>query len=169
MARLTIEGLGKRFADGTVALHDVTLAVDDGELVTVVGPSGCGKSTLLRLVAGLDEPGEGTIALDGQGVDGLSPQERNVAMVFQEYALYPHLTVRGNLEFPLRRRHLARAERDERVGRIARLLELQPLLGRRPRELSGGQSQRVAMGRALVSCGNRSPSCSAARAPRPCS
>jgi ABC-type sugar transport system ATPase subunit len=124
--------------------------VEDGELLVLVGPSGCGKSTLLSIIAGLDTPDSGTVAIGGRDVTQLSPPERNVAMVFQNYALYPHMTVRRNLEFPLRVRRDAAAVRDEKVARIASVLGLDSLLDRLPKELSGGQRQRVAMGRALV-------------------
>jgi ABC-type sugar transport system ATPase subunit len=150
MARVALDGLGKTFPDGTVALADVHLDVADAEVVVLVGPSGCGKSTLLRLVAGLDAPTTGAVRIDGRVVNDDPPQVRNVAMVFQDYALYPHLTVRGNLEFPLRMRRLGRDAMAERVARTAALLDLTPLLDRLPRDLSGGQRQRVAMGRALV-------------------
>ncbi len=150
MARVRLEGVSKRFPDGTLALDRIDLAVEDGELLVVVGPSGCGKSTLLRIVAGLEEATEGKLFLDQELVNDWPPQRRNVAMVFQEYALYPFLTVRDNLAFPLRMRRLRRTEIQERVQRVAKLLELEALLDRYPRELSGGQRQRVAMGRALV-------------------
>ena len=149
MSRLELIGLAKSFG-ATTALAPVDLVVEDGEFLVLVGPSGCGKSTLLRLVAGLEAPSGGTIRLDGAAIDALEPGERDVAMVFQNYALYPHLSVRGNLEFPLRRRRTPRAEREERVARTAALLGLEPLLERRPHQLSGGQMQRVALGRALV-------------------
>jgi ABC-type sugar transport system ATPase subunit len=132
------------------ALADLCLSVADGELLAVVGPSGCGKSTLLRLLAGLETPTRGTIRLDGEPVDERSPRERNVAMVFQDYALYPHRTVRGNLAFPLEMRRAPRDEIRRRVEAVAELLGIAPLLERRPAELSGGERQRVAMGRALV-------------------
>jgi ABC-type sugar transport system ATPase subunit len=149
MARAEFDSLSKRFGD-VVALVDFTLALADGELVTVLGPSGCGKSTLLRLAAGLEQPSAGTIALDGERLDGLPPERRNVAMVFQSYALYPHLSVRGNIEFPLRMRRTDRAVRRRRAEEAASLLEIDALLDRRPAELSGGQRQRVALARALV-------------------
>ena len=149
MARATFAGLGKTFG-GVAALADFTLEVADGELITVLGPSGCGKSTLLRLTAGLEPPSSGTIALDGTRIDHLPPDARDVAMVFQSYALYPHMTVRRNVEFPLRMRGVGRAERQQRVEEVTALLELTPLLERRPAELSGGQRQRVALARALV-------------------
>ena len=150
MARVVLEHVGKTFPDGTRALVDCSLDIADGELLVVVGPSGCGKSTLLRLVAGLEDLTAGTLRIGDRVVNDVPPQERNVAMVFQDYALYPHLTARGNLEFPLRMRRLARAERTARVERVARLLDVGALLDRFPRQLSGGQRQRVAMGRALV-------------------
>jgi ABC-type sugar transport system ATPase subunit len=150
LASVAFEAVEKRFPGGAIGLADFSLAIEDGELLVVVGPSGCGKSTLLRLLAGLETPTAGTIRIGGRVVDACTPQERNVAMVFQDYALYPHLTVRGNLEFPLRMRGLPRAEVRARAEQVAALLDLAPLLERRPRQLSGGQRQRVAMGRALV-------------------
>ena len=150
MARLELEHVDKTFPDGTRAVADVTLSIADGELLVLVGPSGCGKSTLLRLVAGLDTATGGTIRIDGRVVNAVRPQDRNVAMVFQDYALYPHLSARRNLEFPLRMRRLGRREVAARVERVAALLEIGHLLERLPKQLSGGQRQRVAMGRALV-------------------
>jgi multiple sugar transport system ATP-binding protein len=150
MASVSFDQVSKTFPDGTRAIEGFDLEVADGELLVLLGPSGCGKSTLLRLLAGLEAPSSGSIRLDGKRIDALSPRARNVAMVFQDYALYPHMRVRENLEFPLRMARLARAERNRRVEEIAVLLELQSLLERRPAELSGGQRQRVAMGRALV-------------------
>jgi multiple sugar transport system ATP-binding protein len=150
MARVAFEHVEKVYAGGTRALTDCTLAVADGELLVVVGPSGCGKSTLLRLVAGLEEPSAGTIHIGERVVNQLRPQDRNVAMVFQDYALYPYLSARGNLEFPLRMRRMARPEMARRVERVAALLDIGALLDRLPKQLSGGQRQRVAMGRALV-------------------
>ena len=150
MAAVAFEGVEKRYPGGAVGIADLWLAIEDGELLAVVGPSGCGKSTLLRLLAGLETPTAGTIRIGGRAVQDETPQQRNVAMVFQDYALYPHMTVRGNLEFPLRMRGLPRAQVRARAERIAALLDLAPLLERRPRQLSGGQRQRVAMGRALV-------------------
>ena len=150
MAGLRCEHLVREFAPGLRALADVTLEVADGELVVLVGPSGCGKSTLLRIIAGLETPDSGVVMIGGRDVTALSPPERNVAMVFQDYALYPHMTVRRNLEFPLRVRGDSAADRDAKVARTAAMLGLEPLLARLPKELSGGQRQRVAMGRALV-------------------
>jgi ABC-type sugar transport system ATPase subunit len=156
MSRVELEHVAKTFPDGTRALDDVTLAIEDGELLVLVGPSGCGKSTVLRLVAGLETPSAGTIRIDGRAVNDVAPRDRNVAMVFQDYALYPHMTVRENLAFPLRMRKLAPGAIEERVAWAAELLALGGLLDRQPRQLSGGQRQRVAMGRALV----RNPSVS---------
>jgi ABC-type sugar transport system ATPase subunit len=149
MARTTFACVGKHFG-GVVALRDFTLEVADGEMVAILGPSGCGKSTLLRLTAGLDGLSDGTIALDGRRIDDLPPRARDVAMVFQSYALYPHMTVGGNIEFPLRMRGIRAPERRRQAAEVAALLELGDLLERRPAELSGGQRQRVALARALV-------------------
>lgn len=150
MARIGLYGLSKTYGDGQVAVRDVSLDIADGEFVALVGPSGCGKSTILRMVAGLETPTAGKICLGEQDVTQLPPQDRDVAMVFQSYALYPHKTVHGNLDFPLRMRHVAPAERRERVRRAAEILGLGQLLDRRPAQLSGGQRQRVALGRAIV-------------------
>jgi len=149
MATVELDHLGKRFAE-TVALVDFTLSVADSEFITVLGPSGCGKSTLLRLIAGLEALTTGDIRIGGQRINDLSPSQRNVAMVFQNYALYPHMTVRGNIEFPLRMRGMARTQRRRKAEETAALLELSELLERRPAQLSGGQRQRVALARALV-------------------
>ncbi|MBI2371072.1 MAG: ABC transporter ATP-binding protein, partial [Deltaproteobacteria bacterium] len=150
MAALTLERVTKQYPDGTVAVRDVTLRVEDREFVTLVGPSGCGKSTLLKLVAGLETPTAGTISIGETPVTDLPPRARDVAMVFQSYALYPHLTVYENLAFGLRLRRLRPQEVDTRVREAAAVLGLGDLLDRRPGELSGGQQQRVAMGRAMV-------------------
>ena len=150
MASVDFEHVHKEYAGGHVAVVDVDLHVEDGELMVFVGPSGCGKSTLLRLLAGLETATRGTIRIGDRVVNALSPQERNVAMVFQDYALYPHMTVRRNLEFPLRMRKLAAAEIDKKVLWAAELLNLAQKLDRLPKQLSGGERQRVAMGRALV-------------------
>jgi sn-glycerol 3-phosphate transport system ATP-binding protein len=147
---IVMDGIGKVFDDGTTALEDLTLTVADGELMVLVGPSGCGKSTALRLIAGLEKPTSGTIAIDGRLLGDLSPRERDVAMVFQNYALYPHLSVYKNIAFPLREQHVKKDDLDRRVRRIASMLELDALLKRKPAQLSGGQRQRVAMARALV-------------------
>jgi ABC-type sugar transport system ATPase subunit len=150
MARVALTQLTKIYPNGTRGVDDVTLEAADGELLVLVGPSGCGKSTVLRLVAGLEEATSGEIRIGDRVVNDLAPQDRNVAMVFQDYALYPHMTVRKNLEFPLRMRGTARADMDARVATVARQLDLEALLERLPKQLSGGQRQRVAMGRALV-------------------
>jgi len=150
LARVDFESVEKIYPGGTQALSETSLSVTDGELLVLVGPSGCGKSTLLRLLAGLETPTRGVIRIAGRVVNDESPQSRNVAMVFQDYALYPHMTVRENLAFPLRMKRLARDEIARRVAKTAALLELGALLDRLPRQLSGGQRQRVAMGRALV-------------------
>ncbi|MGB0499425.1 MAG: ABC transporter ATP-binding protein, partial [Rubricella sp.] len=150
MVELRLIALTKAFEDGRRALDDITLTVADREFVVIVGPSGCGKSTTLRLIAGIEEETAGEIRIDGQGVNALSPGARDVAMVFQDYALYPHMTVERNIGFGLRRRGVERAEVARRVREVADILEIGSLLDRRPAMLSGGQRQRVAMGRAMV-------------------
>lgn len=150
MASISLRQLEKTYSNGHTALKNINLDIDDGELVVLAGSSGCGKSTLLRLIAGLIDISSGVIEIDGKRANELSPKDRNVAMVFQDYALYPMMSVRGNLEFPLKMRGLDRKETTRRVDRMARLLELEPYLNHLPKELSGGQRQRVAMGRALV-------------------
>jgi multiple sugar transport system ATP-binding protein len=149
MSSLTLKEITKRFGK-VVALSSVNLHVADGEFCVLLGPSGCGKSTLLNIIAGLILQDEGTVLLDGEPVDLLSPRDRDVAMVFQSYALYPHMTVSQNLGFGLRMRSVAKPIIRERVLESAHLLGIEDLLDRKPRELSGGQRQRVAMGRALV-------------------
>jgi multiple sugar transport system ATP-binding protein len=150
MASVTLDALRKQFPDGTLALDDLSLQIEDREFVTLLGPSGCGKTTTLRMIAGLDTPSNGRILFGSRRVDQLTPAARNVAMVFQSYALYPHMTVRRNLEYPLRKRGVAATERQQRVARTAALLKIEALLDRLPRQLSGGQQQRVALGRAMV-------------------
>ena len=150
MASIVYERVDKIYPGGAQAIFDFSLAVSDGERMALVGPSGCGKSTLLRLLAGLDDATRGQLRIGGELVNDLPPQRRNVAMVFQDYALYPHMTVRANLEFPLKMRDRPRAEIARQVAWAAELLGLGELLDRLPRQLSGGQRQRVAMGRALV-------------------
>jgi multiple sugar transport system ATP-binding protein len=150
MAEISIDGVTKEFSGGVLAVDDVTLHIDDGEFIALVGPSGCGKSTLLRIIAGLEETDEGRVVIGGRDVTDLPPRERDVAMVFQSYALYPHMTVRQNLGYGLKVRGTEKAELHERVERVAALLRLENLLDRRPAALSGGQRQRVAMGRAIV-------------------
>src|SRR5690348_9792842 len=149
MAQITLEHVGKAFA-GTVAVDDVSLEIADGEFLVLVGPSGCGKSTLLRLIAGLEEPTSGSISIGARDVTDLPPRDRDIAMVFQTYALYPHMTVRQNLGYGLKTRKTPKAEIARLVEEVAALLGLTELLGRRPAQLSGGQRQRVAMGRAIV-------------------
>jgi multiple sugar transport system ATP-binding protein len=150
MAAITFDRVVKRFPDGTVAVNEVSLEIADGEFMILVGPSGCGKTTALRMVAGLEDVTEGEISIGGRVVNELEPKERDVAMVFQNYALYPHMRVRDNIAFPLKMQKLPKAEIDERVAEAGRLLGIEELLHRKPRELSGGQRQRVAMGRAIV-------------------
>jgi len=150
MSSVSFKNIGKTFDDGTRAVSDFNLEIDDGEFVVLVGSSGCGKSTLLRMLAGLETATEGEIHIGDEPVNNRTPQQRNVAMVFQNYALYPHMSVRRNLEFPLRMMKLSGADIQQRVERTARLLGLVELLERKPGQLSGGQRQRVAMGRAIV-------------------
>jgi multiple sugar transport system ATP-binding protein len=150
MAQVTFTDVGKVYPDGTRALQGFDLDVEDGEFVVFVGPSGCGKTTALRMVAGLEEITEGEISIADRVVNGLEPRERDVAMVFQNYALYPHMSVYDNIAFGLKMRKTPRAEVDRRVNEIARVLGLGELLKRKPKQLSGGQRQRVAMGRAIV-------------------
>ncbi len=149
MAEVRLERLSKRFGALAVA-EELSLAIADGELFTFLGPSGCGKSTLLHIVAGVEPPSSGRVWIGGRDVTDAPPQRRDVAMVFQSYALYPHLDVAGNLAFPLRNRGVTGGELRAEVERVAATLGLGPLLGKRPRELSGGQRQRVALGRALI-------------------
>jgi len=147
---IRLEGVGKRFRGGVDAVRDLDLAVTPGEFIVLVGPSGCGKSTVLRMIAGLEEVTSGRIFLGDDDVTQELPQRRDIAMVFQSYALYPRMTVQKNMAFGLRMRGAARTERDRRVAEVARTLGLEHLLERRPAALSGGQRQRVAMGRAIV-------------------
>ncbi|MDQ4098386.1 MAG: sn-glycerol-3-phosphate ABC transporter ATP-binding protein UgpC, partial [Actinomycetota bacterium] len=150
MAEITINRVTKRYPDGTEAVKDADLDIADGEFVILVGPSGCGKSTLLRMIVGLEDISEGEIRIGDQVVNDKPPRERNLAMVFQNYALYPHLSVRENMAFPLRLAKVPDAEVNRRVEDAAKVLELTEHLDRRPANLSGGQRQRVAMGRAIV-------------------
>jgi multiple sugar transport system ATP-binding protein len=149
-----IDGFTKVFqdqnGDDVVAVEDVNIDVRRGEFLVFVGPSGCGKTTTLRTIAGLENPSEGRIIIEDEDVTGLDPRERGIAMVFQNYALYPHMTVRKNMSFPLRIRNYPETEIDERVEEAAQLLEINELLDRKPSQLSGGQQQRVALGRAIV-------------------
>ena len=150
MATVTLDRLTKKYPNGFVAVTELNIDISDGEFLVLVGPSGCGKSTALRMVAGLEEISDGELLIDGERMNETEPKDRNIAMVFQSYALYPHLDVARNIGFPLKLAGVGKAEIEERVGEAARLLELEPLLGNKPAQLSGGQRQRVAMGRAIV-------------------
>ena len=150
MAEIQYDSVDKVYPDGTQAVHDLDLDIEDGELMVVVGPSGCGKTTALRMLAGLEEISDGEIRIGEQVVNDLTPKERDIAMVFQNYALYPHMTVEQNLAFGLKLRKLPKDQIKERVRRAAEILEIEDFLKRKPRALSGGQRQRVAMGRAIV-------------------
>ena len=150
MATIEIDHVTKVFGNDVVAVNDVSLSIEDGEFLVLVGPSGCGKSTLLRMLAGLEEVTDGAILIDGVDVTDLAPRHRDIAMVFQSYALYPHMTVRENLGYGLKVRRAPKHESRERVAEVAELLGLAELLERKPAQLSGGQRQRVAMGRAIV-------------------
>ena len=149
MASVELRRVRKAFGRHEV-VHGVDVSIDDGEFVVLVGPSGCGKSTLLNIVAGLDRPSAGTIEIGGRVVNDIAPKDRDIAMVFQSYALYPSMTVRQNITFGMECRHIPKAEQEAALANVARLLQIEPLLGRKPSQLSGGQRQRVAMGRALV-------------------
>jgi multiple sugar transport system ATP-binding protein len=149
MASVTLTSVTKRFGSTTIIDH-MGLEVEDQELMVLVGPSGCGKSTALRMIAGLEEITEGTISIGGRVVNNLPPKDRDIAMVFQSYALYPHMTVRENMEFGLKIRKMPRAEIDKLVNDAAQMLGIAELLDRKPKQLSGGQRQRVAVGRAIV-------------------
>jgi multiple sugar transport system ATP-binding protein len=149
MGQITLKQVRKSFGDVHV-IPGVDLTIEDGEFVVFVGPSGCGKSTLLRLIAGLEDTSSGTIEIDGKDATNLPPAKRGLAMVFQSYALYPHMTVRNNIAFPLKMAGMDKAEQDKRVARAAKVLNLDSYIDRRPGQLSGGQRQRVAIGRAIV-------------------
>jgi multiple sugar transport system ATP-binding protein len=150
MAEITFSDVTKQFADGTVAVDKFSLDVREGEFMILVGPSGCGKTTLLRMLAGLESITSGEIRVEGRVVNDLDPSKRDIAMVFQNYALYPHMTVAENITFPLRQQHVPKADIRERLRDIAEMLRIEELLDRKPRALSGGQRQRVAIGRALI-------------------
>ena len=150
MAEIEFDSVQKIYADGTQAVHDLDLEITDGELMVLVGPSGCGKTTALRMLAGLEEITDGEIRIGERVVNDLTPKDRDIAMVFQSYALYPHMTVEQNLAFGLKLRKLPKQEINERVRRVAKILKIEEFLKRKPRALSGGQRQRVAMGRAIV-------------------
>src|SRR6266481_9958435 len=149
MARVQFNHVYKRFGNVEV-VHDINLDVLDKEFLVLVGPSGCGKSTCLRMVAGLEEPTEGEIYIGDRLINGVDPKDRDIAMVFQNYALYPHMTVFDNMAFGLKLRHFPKNEITKRVGDAAEILGLEQFLKRKPKELSGGQRQRVALGRAIV-------------------
>ena len=149
MSEISLKNLKKSFGK-TEVIHDLSIDVKDGELIVIVGPSGCGKSTLLRMVAGLEDANQGDILIDGKKVNDLEPMERNIAMVFQNYALYPHMSVFGNMAYGLKIAKIPKEEINSRVQKAAEILELEELLKRKPNQLSGGQRQRVAMGRAIV-------------------
>ena len=150
MAEIVLDGVSKRFADGFEAVKKMSLDVADGEFIVLVGPSGCGKSTALRMIAGLEDITEGELKIGDRVVNQLAPKERDIAMVFQNYALYPHMTVRENMAFPLKLAKVPQEEIDQKVGEAASTLDLTEHLDRKPANLSGGQRQRVAMGRAIV-------------------
>src|SRR5260370_9886036 len=150
MAALTLQGVKKTYDGKQFVLHGIDVDVADGEFVVLVGPSGCGKSTLLRMVAGLESVSEGEVAIGERVVNALEPKDRDIAMVFQNYALYPHMSVKENMAYGLKIRGIERTVIDTRVAAAAKILELQPLLPRKPRELSGGQRHAAAMGRAIV-------------------
>ena len=150
MATVTLDRLTKKYPNGFVAVTDLNIDIADGEFLVLVGPSGCGKSTALRMVAGLEEISDGELLIGSERMNDVEPKDRNIAMVFQSYALYPHLDVARNIGFPLKLAGVPKAEITERVRTAARLLELEPMLGNKPAQLSGGQRQRVAMGRAIV-------------------
>ncbi|MET8907517.1 sn-glycerol-3-phosphate ABC transporter ATP-binding protein UgpC [Micromonospora sp. NPDC004551] len=150
MADIVLDKVSKRFPDGTTAVQDVDLEISDGEFVILVGPSGCGKSTTLNMIAGLEDISSGELRIAGERVNDKAPRDRDIAMVFQSYALYPNMTVRENMAFPLRLAKLDRETIHQKVEEAAKVLELTPLLDRKPANLSGGQRQRVAMGRAIV-------------------
>jgi sn-glycerol 3-phosphate transport system ATP-binding protein len=150
MAEIVLEDVQKSYTKDVRVIHGVNVTIADGEFIVIVGPSGCGKSTLLRMIAGLETISAGEISIGGRVVNQVEPKDRNIAMVFQNYALYPHMSVYENMSYGLRIRRIAPAQIQERVERAAKILELGPFLQRKPRELSGGQRQRVAMGRAIV-------------------
>jgi multiple sugar transport system ATP-binding protein len=150
VAEVSFDGVTKTYADGTTAVRDLNLDITDGEFMVLVGPSGCGKTTALRMVAGLEDISGGVLKIGDRVVNHVPSRDRDIAMVFQSYALYPHLSVYDNIAFGLKIKHLAKAEIDKRVQNAARILDLEPYLKRKPRALSGGQRQRVAMGRAIV-------------------
>jgi multiple sugar transport system ATP-binding protein len=150
MADVELRLLSKVFGENTPAVDEISMTIPDHEMVVFVGPSGCGKTTTLRMVAGLERPSSGQIRIGGKLANNLTPMQRNIAMVFQNYALYPHMTTRQNMSFPLEAKKMSKAEKDQRISEVADLLDIGNLLDRTPRQLSGGQQQRVALGRAVV-------------------
>jgi multiple sugar transport system ATP-binding protein len=150
MSEITLKGVSKRFGDGYEAVKNMDLEVTDGEFMILVGPSGCGKSTALRMIAGLEDITEGELRIGDQVVNNMAPKERDIAMVFQNYALYPHMTVSENMAFPLKLAGMDQSDIDSKISEVAKILDLEPHLDRKPANLSGGQRQRVAMGRAIV-------------------
>ena len=150
MSEITLDGIWKRYPDGFEAVKDMNLGIKDGEFMILVGPSGCGKSTALRMIAGLEDISDGDLVIDGERVNDLAPRDRDIAMVFQNYALYPHMTVRDNMGFALKLAKESKEDIDRRVNEAAKILDLEQHLERKPANLSGGQRQRVAMGRAIV-------------------
>ncbi|MDO4610406.1 ABC transporter ATP-binding protein [Corynebacterium sp.] len=150
MADIQLKNVNKVFPDGAVGVDNANLDIADGEFIILVGPSGCGKSTTLNMIAGLEDITDGDLLIGGERMNDVAPKDRDIAMVFQSYALYPHMTVRENIEFPLKLAKMGRKEIDEKVAEASRILDLDPYLDRKPSNLSGGQRQRVAMGRAIV-------------------
>src|SRR6056297_226333 len=150
MAELTLSNVGKTYPGGVTAVTGADFDIADGEFIVLVGPSGCGKSTILRMIAGLEEITTGEVSIGGRVVNRLEPGERDIAMVFQNYALYPHMSVRRNMEYGLRNQGMPKDEITRRIAEAARMLQIEQYLDRKPRALSGGQRQRVAMGRAIV-------------------
>jgi multiple sugar transport system ATP-binding protein len=150
MSEITLNGITKRYGDGFEAVRDMDLEIKDGEFMILVGPSGCGKSTALRMIAGLEDITEGELKIGGDTVNQMAPKERDIAMVFQNYALYPHMSVRDNMAFPLKLAGVDKSTIDSKVSEVAKVLDLEQHLDRKPANLSGGQRQRVAMGRAIV-------------------
>ena len=150
MAEIELKHVYKRFPDGHIGVEDANLKIDDGEFIILVGPSGCGKSTMLNMIAGLEDISEGDLLIDGERMNDVAPKDRDIAMVFQSYALYPHMNVRENIAFPLNLAKLPKKEIEKKVNEAAEILDLTEFLDRKPAHLSGGQRQRVAMGRAIV-------------------
>ena len=150
MASISLKNINKVYPNGFHAVKDFNLDIEDKEFIIFVGPSGCGKSTTLRMVAGLEDISSGDLLIDGKRMNDVEPKDRDIAMVFQNYALYPHMTVYDNMAFGLKLRKLPKAEIDQKVREAAKILDLEGLLDRKPKALSGGQRQRVAMGRAIV-------------------